>query len=56
MQDAQAQRRAFMGESRNRIVQVRRFGGPEGLEVVDTTLIALVSVCSQSPGLMRSGL
>ena len=27
-----------MGEPRNRVVQVRRFGGPEGLEVVDAPL------------------
>jgi NADPH2:quinone reductase len=27
-----------MGEQRNRVVQVRRFGGPEGLEVVDAPL------------------
>jgi NADPH:quinone reductase-like Zn-dependent oxidoreductase len=29
-----------MRESRNRVVQVRRFGGPEGLEVVDAPLPA----------------
>src|SRR5512132_2836873 len=27
-----------MGEPRNRVVQVRRFGGPDGLEVVDAAL------------------
>src|SRR6516225_1175250 len=27
-----------MGEPRNRVVQLRRFGGPEGLEVVDAPL------------------
>ena len=27
-----------MGEPRNRVVQVRRFGGPDGLEVVDSPL------------------
>jgi threonine dehydrogenase-like Zn-dependent dehydrogenase len=27
-----------MGELRNRVVQVRRFGGPDGLEVVDAPL------------------
>ena len=27
-----------MTEPRNRVVQVRRFGGPEGLEVVDAPL------------------
>src|SRR5689334_21143835 len=27
-----------MRESRNRVVQVRRFGGPDGLEVVDAPL------------------
>src|SRR5215467_3284076 len=26
------------GETRNRVVQVRRFGGPEGLQVVDAPL------------------
>src|SRR4051812_39811525 len=28
----------LMGEPRNRVVQVRRYGGPEGLEVVDAPL------------------
>jgi NADPH2:quinone reductase len=28
----------LMGEPRNRVVQVRRFGGPDGLEVVDAPL------------------
>ena len=27
-----------MREARNRVVQVRRFGGPDGLEVVDAPL------------------
>jgi NADPH:quinone reductase-like Zn-dependent oxidoreductase len=27
-----------MSEPRNRVVQVRRFGGPEGLEVADAPL------------------
>ena len=27
-----------MAEPRNRVVQVRRFGGPDGLEVVDAPL------------------
>jgi NADPH2:quinone reductase len=27
-----------MKEPRNRVVQVRRFGGPDGLEVVDAPL------------------
>ena len=27
-----------MREPRNRVVQVRRFGGPDGLEVVDASL------------------
>ena len=27
-----------MGEARNRVVQIRRFGGPDGLEVVDAPL------------------
>jgi NADPH2:quinone reductase len=31
-----------MTEPRNRVVQVSRFGGPEGLEVVDAPLPAAV--------------
>src|SRR5437016_9809179 len=36
--ESRVARSAPMAEPRNRVVQVRRFGGPDGLEVVDAPL------------------